>query len=191
MLNKDKVFLFERYSLYKSKKIISKINKRKLIKSSPLKLEYSNLLIDTYKINYIKRWIVSLLSVISKKGNIVKYNTYINNVLIKIKQKYNLFNFFSVIEENLTIVFNTFKKRIAGKNLLIPIGLTYSKRVNAMSKLIITSLKLRKEKSFSDKLYNELIDSYNNKGLSIMKKLNYTKQLKDIITNIRFLNEKY
>ena len=60
-----------------------------------------------------------------------------------------------------------------------------------MSKLIISSLKLRKEKVFIDKLYNELVDTYNNKGLSIIKKLNYTKQLKDIITNIRFLNEKY
>lgn len=191
MLNKDKVFLFERYSLYKAKKIISKINKRKLIKSSLLKLEYSNVLINTYKINYIRRWVISLLSVISKKGSSIKYNTYIGIVLSKLKQKYNLFNFFSIIEENLTIVFNTFKKRIAGKNLLIPIGLTNYKRVNAMSKLIITSLKLRKERSFSDKLYNELIDAYNNKGLSIIKKLNYTKQLKDVITNIRFLNEKY
>ena len=60
-----------------------------------------------------------------------------------------------------------------------------------MSKLIITSLKLRKERSFGDKLYNELVDTYNNKGFSIIKKMNYTKQLKDIITNIRFLNEKY
>nr|YP_009308426.1 ribosomal protein small subunit 7 [Paramoeba pemaquidensis]AOS85564.1 ribosomal protein small subunit 7 [Paramoeba pemaquidensis] len=191
MLNKDKVFLFERYSLYSAKKIISKINKRKLIKSSISKTEYSNTLIDTYKVNYIRRWVISLLSVISKKGSNIKYSTYIGNVLSKIKQKYNLFNFFSIIEENLTIVFNTFKKRIAGKNLLIPIGLTHYKRVNAMSKLIITSLKLRKERSFSDKLYNELIDAYNNKGLSIIKKLNYTKQLKDVITNIRFLNEKY
>lgn len=131
------------------------------------------------------------MSVISKKGINIKYNNYIEQILLRIKQKYNLFQFFSIIEENLTIIFNTFKKKIAGKNLLIPIGLTSSKRVNAMSKLIITSLKSRKEKSFLDKLYNELIDSYNNKGLSIIKKLNYTKQLKDIITNIRFLNEKY
>ena len=60
-----------------------------------------------------------------------------------------------------------------------------------MSKLVISSLKLRKEKLFVDRLFNELVDAYNNKGLSVSKKLNYTKQLKDIITNIRFLNEKY
>jgi len=60
-----------------------------------------------------------------------------------------------------------------------------------MSKLIVSSLKLRKEKLFVDRLFNELVDTYNNKGLSISKRLNYTKQLKDIITNIRFLNEKY
>lgn len=191
MLNKDKVFLFERYSLYTIKQILSKINKRKLIRSTPIKLEYANSLIRMYQSNYIKRWVVSLLSVISKKGNNIKYNNYIAKVLVRIKQKYNLFQFFSIIEENLTIIFNTFKKRIAGKNLLIPIGLSSSKRVNAMSKLIITSLKLRKERVFIDKLYNELLDTYNNKGLSIIKKLNYTKQLKDIITNIRFLNEKY
>jgi ribosomal protein S7 len=191
MLNKDKVFLFERYSLYKIKQILSKINKRKLIKSSLVKMEYANSLISMYKANYIKRWIISLLSVISKKGSNLKYNNYIDQVLVRIKQKYNLFQFFAIIEENLTIIFNTFKKRIAGKNLLIPMGLASSKRVNAMSKLIITSLKLRKEKSFIDKLYNELVDTYNNKGLSIVKKLNYTKQLKDIITNIRYLNEKY
>ena len=91
MLNKDKVFLFERYSLYKIKQILSKINKRKLIKLSLVKSQYSNSLISMYKANYIKRWIVSLLSVISKKGSHIKYNNYMEQVLLKIKQKYNLF----------------------------------------------------------------------------------------------------
>lgn len=191
MLNKDKVFLFERYSLHETKKVLKRINKRKLIKPNFAKTKYSDMLINTYEFNYVRRWVVSLLSVISKKGVVIKYNNYIWSVIKKIKIKYNLFNFFSIIENNLTIVFDTFKKRIAGKNLLVPIGLTHYKRVNVMSKLVISSLRLRKEKLFIDRLFNELVDAYNNKGLSISKKLNYTKQLKDIITNIRFLNEKY
>ena len=191
MPNKDKIFLFERYSLHETKKVLNRINKRKLIEPNFLKTRYANMLINTYEFNYIRRWVISLLSVISKKGEVIKYNNYIWSVIKKIKSKYNLFSFFSIIEENLTIIFDTFKKRIAGKNLLVPTGLTHYKRVNAMSKLIILSLKLRKEKLFVDRLFNELVDAYNNKGLSVSKKLNYTKQLKDIITNIRFLNEKY
>ena len=187
----DKIFLLEKYSLFETKKIINRINKRKLIDPNFLKTQYANVLIKTYEQNYLKRWLTSLVSVISKKGSVEKYNNYINLVLQKIKKKYNLFNFFSIIEENLTIVFSTFKKRIAGKNLLVPISLTAYKRVNLMSKLIISSLKLRKERSFSEKLYNELLDVFNNKGISVSKKLNYTKQLREIITNIRFLNEKY
>jgi len=191
MLNKDKTFLFERYALNDIKKVINRINKRKLIEPNFVKTRYADMLINTYESNYIKRWVTSILSVISKKGETVKYNNYIWSVINRIKLKYNLFYFFSIIEENLTIVFDTFKKRIAGKNLLVPTGLTHYKRVNAMSKLIVSSLKLRKEKLFVDRLFNELVDTYNNKGLSISKRLNYTKQLKDIITNIRFLNEKY
>lgn len=187
----DKIILLEKYSLFETKKIINRINKRKLIDSSLVKTQYANVLIQIYEENYLKRWITSLVSVISKKGSIEKYNNYINIVIKKIKNKYNLFNFFSVIEANLTIVFSTFKKKIAGKNLLVPISLTAYKRVNLMSKIIISSLKLRKEKSFIEKLYNELLDILNNKGSSISKKLNYTKQLKDLIINIRFLNEKY
>lgn len=55
MLNKDKIFLFERYSLYKIKQILSKINKRKLIKSNLVKSQYANSLVNMYKVNYIKR----------------------------------------------------------------------------------------------------------------------------------------
>lgn len=83
------------------------------------------------------------------------------------------------------------KKKLQVEIFLIPLGLDPYKRVNAMSKLIISSLKLRKEKIFVDKLYNELLDVFNNKGLSVTKRLQHTKQLKEILTNIRFLNEKY
>ena len=183
--------IFPRPPRHTTHSIFFCFNKRKLIKPSIVKFRYSNSLINTYEVNYIKRWVVSLLSVISKKSNTIRYNNYIEQVLLKIKRKYNLFEFFSIIEKNLTIVFHTFKKKIAGKNLSIPIGLNHYKRVNAMSKLIIISLKLRSEKTFSDKLYNELIDVYHNRGFSINKRINYTKQLKDLITNIRFLNEKY
>ena len=89
------------------------------------------------------------------------------------------------------MTFESFKKKIAGRNFLIPLGLDPYKRINAITKLIISNLKLRKEKGFVNKLYNELIDIFNNKGLSINKRINYTKQLKDLLTNIRFLNEKY
>jgi len=77
MLNKDKIFLFERYSLYEIKKILDRINKRKLIEPNFLKTRYANMLINTYEFNYIRRWVTSLLCVISKKGETVKYNNYV------------------------------------------------------------------------------------------------------------------
>lgn len=55
MLNKDKTFLFERYALNDIKKVINRINKRKLIEPNFVKTRYADMLINTYESNYIKR----------------------------------------------------------------------------------------------------------------------------------------
>ncbi len=55
MPNKDKVFLFERYSLHETKKVLNRINKRKLIEPNFLKTRYANMLVNTYEFNYIRR----------------------------------------------------------------------------------------------------------------------------------------
>lgn len=194
----DKIYLYENFSRQKNlelKKRIKKAKKRLKAKNINYKAfkyrKFESKKLKTFETSFIKRWFISFLSVVSRKGSLSKYNNYLLFVFKKLSLNYNLFWFFFKIEQNLFINFENFKKKIAGRNFLIPLGLDPYKRVNAIVKLIISNLKSRKERLFIDKLYNELLDVFNNKGLSVGKRLQYTKQLKDNLTNIRFLNEKY
>nr|QFQ52413.1 ribosomal protein S7 [Paramoeba aparasomata] len=195
----DKLYLYKNYSRLKNIELnrrIDKSNKKLLIRK---KLDFvpenhkqiQITQIKGFEKNLIKRWFISFVSVVSKKGCLEKYRNYIFLVFKRLNKNFNLFEFFFMLEKKLSITFESFKKKIAGRHFLIPIGLDPYKRINAITRLVISSLKLRKERKFVDKLYNELLDIINNQGFSINRRLTYTKQLKDILTNIRFLNEKY
>jgi ribosomal protein S7 len=134
---------------------------------------------------------MALYNALPKGDSHLKYKIYIEKVIRNIMNKHNLLSFFSIIETHMSIFFMMFKKKIAGKNLLIPLSVNKSQRLNIISRLIISSLKLRMEQTFVDKLTAELLDIHNKKGLTITKRLNYVKQMKDNLSNIRFLNEKY
>ena len=194
----SKIYLYENFTVQKdleikqkTKKAIKRLKKKKINYKGSNYKKFRNTRDILFRRTFVKKWFISFVSVIAKKGISIKYQNYVLLIFQKLNLKYNLFKFFYKLEQNLFIAFETFKKKIAGKNFLIPLGLDLYKRINSMTKLIISSLKFRKEKKFIDKFYNELIDVFNNKGLSITKRLQYTKQLKEILTNIRFLNEKY
>ena len=140
---------------------------------------------------FIKRWFLALLSVIPKRGLVIKYKNYLLKALKKLSKKYSLFEFFYKIESKRSnISFETLKKKIAGRTVLIPLPLEPYKQLNAMARLIITSTKIRKEKSFVDRFYNELIDVYKGKGITLNRKITYLKMIKENLINLRFLNAK-
>lgn len=166
---------------------------KKKIKGKPKKFS-NKLLLNNRKMRvvyYIKRWSFAFTSLLISHGKLKFSQSLVSAIIKKIGKSYNLFNFFLRIEKNMIIYFNMFKKKIAGKNILIPLGIEPHKRINAIIKIILSVLPQRIESQLGNKLYNELIDIYMNKGLSINYRINYIKQLQVNLGNIRYLNEKY
>lgn len=77
---------------------------------------------------------------------------------------------------------------VAGRKLYIPVILSENKEIMFILRFILLSLKSRSEKTFKDKFLNELFDIFFNKGLSIKRKIQYIKEIKENIHNIRYLN---
>ena len=61
-------------------------------------------------------------------------------------------------------------RRVGGATYQVPVEVR-SKRSQALAlRWLIDSSRKRKDKTMSDKLFNEIFDAYNNKGSSIKKK---------------------
>lgn len=102
--------------------------------------------------------------------------------------KYNNINtFFEQIDKNLCLPINFLVKKVAGKNVLIPYRVVKKKEIIFSVRIILSILKNRSEKKILDKLLNELIDIFNNKGLSIKRKKEICKEIKNNSANLRFL----
>lgn len=61
-------------------------------------------------------------------------------------------------------------KKVGRMSYIIPYALTNEQSLFLSIKILVEASRSRREKQFSQRLANELIDSYNNKGLSIKKK---------------------
>jgi ribosomal protein S7 len=70
---------------------------------------------------------------------------------------------------------------------MIPYKINENKKINLSVRIIINSLKFRNEKKLSNRLLNELIDIYNNRGISIKKRIEICKDIKLNSPNLRFL----
>jgi small subunit ribosomal protein S7 len=77
---------------------------------------------------------------------------------------------------------------VAGRKVFIPVVLVENNEITFILRFILSSLKFRNEKTIKLKLLNEFLDIFNNKGLSIKKKIQYNKDIKENIPNIRYLN---
>jgi small subunit ribosomal protein S7 len=77
---------------------------------------------------------------------------------------------------------------VAGRKIYIPVILLENNEIMFILRFILSSLKFRNEKTLKVKLLNEFLDVFNNKGLSIKKKIQYNKDIKENIPNIRYLN---
>lgn len=137
---------------------------------------------------YIKKWIYVIYKLVLKFGKKNKALNFINNLILQlIKKKTNLNFFFYILNKNLCVPVIFRKRVVAGRKILIPTRCSYKKEINLFIRFLIESIKSRSEKSFFEKLINELFDIFSNKGSTIKKKTQYCKEVKTNMPNLRFL----
>lgn len=61
-------------------------------------------------------------------------------------------------------------KKVGRVSYIIPYAITEQQSIYLALKLLVKSARERREKQFVNRLVNEFIDSFNNKGLSVKKK---------------------
>ena len=89
---------------------------------------------------------------------------------IKDKSKDEPIKIFNEAINNLRPTVEVRSRRVGGATYQVPVEVK-SKRSQALAlRWLIEASRKRKEKTMSDKLFNEIFDAYNNKGSSIKKK---------------------
>lgn len=76
---------------------------------------------------------------------------------------------------------------VAGRKVYIPLRVEKSKELVYAIRLILKSLIKRNETQFHKRLIAELFDVYNNRGLSIKRRLELCNEITVNIPNFRFL----
>ena len=159
-------------------------------------LYFKRMNFDLKKINYIKDCINIFSKVLMREGKYIKVYNLIEYSLLQIKLKgLNLYDFFQNIFEKLYLPISLYKKKVAGRKILVPnpYNLNYmNKKLWHSARLIERSLKNRKEKSFKDRFLSELLDIYYDKGdsISIKKRTEFINIIKDNKLNMRYLKKK-
>ena len=93
---------------------------------------------------------------------------------IKSKSKEEPINIFNEAINNIRPTVEVRSRRVGGATYQVPVEVK-SKRSQALAlRWLIDSSRKRKDKTMSDKLFNEIFDAYNNKGSSIKKKRGYS-----------------
>ena len=89
---------------------------------------------------------------------------------IKSKSKEEPINVFNEAMSNIRPTVEVRSRRVGGATYQVPVEVR-PKRSQALAlRWLIDASRKRKDKTMSDKLFNEIFDAYNNKGSSIKKK---------------------
>ena len=89
---------------------------------------------------------------------------------IKTKSKDEPLNVFNEAINNIKPTVEVRSRRVGGATYQVPVEVR-AKRSQALAiRWLIDASRKRKDKTMSDKLFNEIFDAYNNKGSSIKKK---------------------
>ena len=89
---------------------------------------------------------------------------------IKTKSKDEPINIFNEAINNIKPTVEVRSRRVGGATYQVPVEVR-PKRSQALAlRWLIEATRKRKDKTMSDKLFNEIFDAYNNKGSSIKKK---------------------
>ena len=131
----------------------------------PLKI----LLVDTkYKSTIIPKLINSIMN--DGKKTIAEKIIYDAIDKIKSKSKEEPINIFNEAINNLRPTVEVRSKRVGGATYQVPVEVK-SKRSHALAlRWLVEASRKRKDKQMSDKIFNEIYDAYQNRGLAIKKK---------------------
>ena len=89
---------------------------------------------------------------------------------IKLKSKEEPINIFNEAINNIKPTVEVRSRRVGGATYQVPVEVK-SKRSQALAlRWLINASRKRKDKSMSDKIFNEIYDAYQNKGSAIKKK---------------------
>lgn len=145
---------------------------------------------------YIKNCINIFSKVLMKEGKYINVYTIMEYALFSIRLKeLDIYLFFQAIFEKLYLPINLYKKKVAGRKLLVPnpYNLNYmDKRLWASARFIERSLLNRKEKSFKDRFISELFDIYydNGESLCLKKRNEIINIIQENRLNLRYLKRK-
>jgi small subunit ribosomal protein S7 len=131
----------------------------------PLKI----LLVDSkYKSTIIPKLINSIMY--DGKKTIAEKIIYDAIDKIKSKSKEEPINIFNEAINNLRPTVEVRSRRVGGATYQVPVEVK-SKRSHALAlRWLVEASRKRKDKQMSDKIFNEIYDAYQNKGLAIKKK---------------------
>ena len=132
---------------------------------APLKI----LLVDSkYKSTIIPKLINSIMH--DGKKTIAEKIIYDAIDKIKSKSKEEPINIFNEAINNLRPTVEVRSRRVGGATYQVPVEVK-SKRSQALAlRWLVEASRKRKDKQMSDKIFNEIYDAYQNKGLAIKKK---------------------
>ena len=125
-----------------------------------------------------------LINNIMKKGKKDKAVKILNNIMILISinmnngncKKSDPFTLLIKLIYSISLPFRLKKKRIAGRNLLIPLFLLVKKQLNYSVRFLVKSARERNNKTFELSLLNEILDIIDNNSSSVA-----LKKKKDIL----------
>ena len=131
----------------------------------PLKI----LLVDSkYKSTIIPKLINSIMY--DGKKTIAEKIIYDAIDKIKSKSKEEPINIFNEAINNLRPTVEVKSRRVGGATYQVPVEVK-TKRSHALAlRWLVEASRKRKDKKMSDKIFNEIYDAYQNKGLAIRKK---------------------
>jgi len=127
------------------------------------------LLVDSrYKSTIIPKLINSIMN--DGKKTIAEKIIYEAIDKIKSKSKEEPINIFNEAINNLRPTVEVRSRRVGGATYQVPVEVK-PKRSHALAlRWLIEASRKRKDKQMSDKIFNEIYDAYQNKGLAIKKK---------------------
>jgi len=127
------------------------------------------LLVDSrYKSTIIPKLINSIMN--DGKKTIAEKIIYEAIDKIKSKSKEEPINIFNEAINNLRPTVEVRSRRVGGATYQVPVEVK-TKRSHALAlRWLVEASRKRKDKQMSDKIFNEIYDAYQNKGLAIKKK---------------------
>jgi len=114
-----------------------------------------------------------LLNLLMKNGKKHTVRKIVNKALKKASLKLPVKDIYAILYTaicNLSPDIELKSKRIGNTTYQIPVAVPLERKMNNGIKQFVEILMFRKERTLTERITNEIIDSYNNKGLAVKKR---------------------